>query len=226
MTQSVVRGMSGCTRRSGLSELDVLVVDAASHDELTARRAAVLPRAFILRESEARGFSAAANEALLAVEGASHLLVCHDDVAPAPDRSGAWWGEAYDPTPASSARSWSSGTPRTVCSSRPRRRPLRRCRRARRGRRARPGSARRVRRYSPCRAAARSCGRSLQGTRGFDPISTCSARTSICAGAPKSPGLGRGGTCRRVRHLGLAARARGGTSTWPRFAGATSCAPC
>ena len=42
--------------------LDVLVVDAASHDELTARVAAVLPRAFILRESEARGFSAAANE--------------------------------------------------------------------------------------------------------------------------------------------------------------------
>ena len=75
--------------------LDVLVVDAASHDELTARVAAVLPRAFILRESEARGFSAAANEALLAVEGASHLLVCHDDVAPAPDAIRCMVGEAY-----------------------------------------------------------------------------------------------------------------------------------
>ena len=75
--------------------LDVLVVDAASHDELTARVAAVLPRAFILRQSEPGGFSAAANEALFAVEGASHLLVCHDDVAPAPDAVRCMVGEAY-----------------------------------------------------------------------------------------------------------------------------------
>src|SRR5271165_595152 len=65
--------------------LDVLVVDAASHDQLTGRVAAVLPRAFICRQPENRGFSAGANEALVAVEGASHLLICHDDVAPAPD---------------------------------------------------------------------------------------------------------------------------------------------
>ena len=75
--------------------LDVLVVDAASHEELTARVAAVLPRAFILRQSERRGFSAAANEALGAVEGASHLLICHDDVAPAPDAVRCLVGEAY-----------------------------------------------------------------------------------------------------------------------------------
>ena len=65
--------------------LDVLVVDAASSEDLTARVAGVLPRAFLLRQSERRGFSAAANEALSAVTGASHLLICHDDVAPAPD---------------------------------------------------------------------------------------------------------------------------------------------
>jgi len=65
--------------------LDVLVVDAASREPLTGRVAAVLPRAFICRQSENRGFSAAANEALAAVEGASHLLLCHDDVAPASD---------------------------------------------------------------------------------------------------------------------------------------------
>jgi GT2 family glycosyltransferase len=82
-------------RAQDYPNLDVLVVDAASHDELTARVAAVLPRAFILRQSEARGFSAAANEALLAVEGASHLLVCHDDVAPAPDALRCMVGEAY-----------------------------------------------------------------------------------------------------------------------------------
>ena len=75
--------------------LDVLVVDAASHEELTARVAAVFPRAFILRQSERRGFSAAANEALGAVEGASHLLICHDDVAPAPDAVRCLVGEAY-----------------------------------------------------------------------------------------------------------------------------------
>ena len=45
----------------------------------------MLPRAFVHRQSDNRGFSAAANEALTAVEGATHLLVCHDDVAPAPD---------------------------------------------------------------------------------------------------------------------------------------------
>ena len=75
--------------------LDVLVVDAASHEELTARVAAVLPRAFILRQGERSGFSAAANEVLLAVEGASHLLICHDDVAPAPDAVRLMVGEAY-----------------------------------------------------------------------------------------------------------------------------------
>ena len=75
--------------------LDVLVVDAASHEELTARVAAVLPRAFILRRNESDGFSAAANEALLAVEGASHLLICHDDVAPAPDAVRCMVGQAY-----------------------------------------------------------------------------------------------------------------------------------
>ncbi len=75
--------------------LDVLVVDAASHDELTARVAAVLPRAFILRQGEAGGFAAAANEALFAVEGASHLLICHDDVAPTPDAVRCMVGEAY-----------------------------------------------------------------------------------------------------------------------------------
>ncbi len=75
--------------------LDVLVVDAASHEELTARVAAVLPRAFILRESASEGFSVAANEALVAVEGASHLLICHDDVAPSPDAVRCLVGEAY-----------------------------------------------------------------------------------------------------------------------------------
>ncbi|MGD1011018.1 MAG: glycosyltransferase [Acidimicrobiales bacterium] len=74
--------------------LDVLVVDAASREELTARVAAVLPRAFIFRQAENAGFSVAANEALELVEGASHLLICHDDVAPAGDAVRLMVGEA------------------------------------------------------------------------------------------------------------------------------------
>ena len=42
-----------------------------------------------------RGFSVAANEALAAIEGASHLLICHDDVAPDPDAVRCLVGEAY-----------------------------------------------------------------------------------------------------------------------------------
>jgi GT2 family glycosyltransferase len=75
--------------------LDVLVVDAASKQELTARVAAVLPRAFILRQAESYGYSAAANEALSAVQGASHLVFCHDDIAPEPDALRHLVGEAY-----------------------------------------------------------------------------------------------------------------------------------
>jgi GT2 family glycosyltransferase len=64
--------------------LSILVVDAGSTDSPASRVAAVLPKAYF-RASKAGGFAAAANEALGAVEGASHLLLCHDDVAPAPD---------------------------------------------------------------------------------------------------------------------------------------------
>ena len=53
---------------------------AASRDDLTPRVAAVLPRAFVRRLDEGAGFADAANEALHAVEGATFLLLCHDDV--------------------------------------------------------------------------------------------------------------------------------------------------
>jgi len=66
-------------------ELSVLVVDAASAEDPTARVAAVLPSAYVRRCDERTGFAAAANQVLGVVEGASHYLFCHDDVAPAPD---------------------------------------------------------------------------------------------------------------------------------------------
>ncbi|HZQ26802.1 MAG TPA: glycosyltransferase family 2 protein [Acidimicrobiales bacterium] len=65
--------------------LSVLVVDAASAEDPTPRVASVLPTAYVRRITGNPGFGPAANEVLQVVEGASHFLFCHDDVAPAPD---------------------------------------------------------------------------------------------------------------------------------------------
>jgi GT2 family glycosyltransferase len=75
--------------------LSVLVIDAASSQDPTARVAAVLPRAYVSRLGTRVGFGRAANEVLKLVEGASHILFCHDDVALAPDAVRALVEEAY-----------------------------------------------------------------------------------------------------------------------------------
>ena len=62
------------------TELTVLVVDCGSDEDPTSRVAAVLPRAFVRRLDAGAGFANAANEALSTVEGATFLLLCHDDV--------------------------------------------------------------------------------------------------------------------------------------------------
>ncbi|MBW3667727.1 MAG: glycosyltransferase family 2 protein [Actinobacteria bacterium] len=62
--------------------LSMLVVDDGGVEDPTARVAGVLPTAYVRRLPERRGFAAAANEVLHVVEGASHFLFCHDDVAP------------------------------------------------------------------------------------------------------------------------------------------------
>ncbi len=67
------------------AELSVLVLDAGSAGELTARVAAVLPTAYVRRFEENRGFGATVNEVSAMVEGAAYYLVCHDDVALFPD---------------------------------------------------------------------------------------------------------------------------------------------
>ena len=67
------------------AELSVLILDADSRDDLTARVAAVLPTAFVRRLDENRGFGATVNEVRTMVEGADYFLVCHDDVALFPD---------------------------------------------------------------------------------------------------------------------------------------------
>jgi GT2 family glycosyltransferase len=76
-------------------DLTVLVVDGGSTDDPTARIAAQLPGAFVRLLGEDAGFAAAANEALRTVEGATFLLLCHDDVVPEPPAVRILVEEAY-----------------------------------------------------------------------------------------------------------------------------------
>lgn len=62
-------------------ELSVLVLDAGSVEDPTPRVADVLPGAYVRRLGENKGFGPSVDEVLGMVQGASHLLVCHDDVA-------------------------------------------------------------------------------------------------------------------------------------------------
>jgi len=66
-------------------ELSVLVLDAGSRRDPTPRVAAVLPGAFVRQLGVNEGFGSSANHVIGMVEGASHLLFCHDDVALDPD---------------------------------------------------------------------------------------------------------------------------------------------
>jgi len=65
--------------------LSVLIVDAGSLGDPTNTVAETLPGAFVRRLDQKVGFGQAANEVLTVVEGASHYLICHDDVVFAPD---------------------------------------------------------------------------------------------------------------------------------------------
>lgn len=65
--------------------LSVLILDADSEADLLHRVATRLPSAYVRRLSANTGFGPAANVALDVVQNARFLLLCHDDVAPAPD---------------------------------------------------------------------------------------------------------------------------------------------
>lgn len=75
--------------------LSVLVVDNGSDEDPSVRVGSVLPDAFVKRVSASVGFGAAANQALNAVEGASFLCLCHDDVALDPGAVRIMVEEAY-----------------------------------------------------------------------------------------------------------------------------------
>ena len=75
-------------------DLTVLVIDAGSEQDPTERVAAACPAGFVRRLEANPGFGAAANEVLGMVEGADHLLICHDDVALGPGAVAAMVEEA------------------------------------------------------------------------------------------------------------------------------------
>jgi GT2 family glycosyltransferase len=75
--------------------LSVLVLDAASATDPTPRVAAALPTAYVKRLEDNPGYGGAANEAIGIVEGASHFVFCHDDVAPEPDAVRLMLEEAF-----------------------------------------------------------------------------------------------------------------------------------
>ncbi len=79
--EDVLRSLAAQTYQA----LSVLVVDAGSAEDPTPRVAAVLPDARVARQEGPTGYGAATNRVLEAVEGASFFLLCHDDVALAPD---------------------------------------------------------------------------------------------------------------------------------------------
>lgn len=69
----------------GYANLSVLVIDTGSAIDPTPRIAHAMPGAFVRRLDHNPGFGPALNEVLELVEGASFLLLCHDDIAPDPD---------------------------------------------------------------------------------------------------------------------------------------------
>jgi len=75
-------------------ELSVLVLDCGLED-VTARVAEALPAAYVRRLPHNQGFGASANAVLEMVQGASHFVFCHDDVAPDPDVVGILVEESF-----------------------------------------------------------------------------------------------------------------------------------
>ncbi|HEX9504896.1 MAG TPA: glycosyltransferase, partial [Acidimicrobiia bacterium] len=76
-------------------DLTPLVVDCGSDSDPTERVALACPRAMVRRLSPDAGFGDAANEGLQTVEGATFVLLCHDDVVLDPPTVRVLVEEAY-----------------------------------------------------------------------------------------------------------------------------------
>ncbi|HTT92642.1 MAG TPA: glycosyltransferase [Acidimicrobiales bacterium] len=75
--------------------LSVLVMEVGADDKVSDRVATFVPNAHFARMPIGTTFAQAANRALEMVDGAAHVLVCHDDVALAPDAVRLLLEEAY-----------------------------------------------------------------------------------------------------------------------------------
>lgn len=75
--------------------LTVLIIDAGSTLDPTPRVAAILPQALVRTLSKNVGFAAACSGVIGTVQGATHVVLCHDDVAPDPDAIRLMVEEAY-----------------------------------------------------------------------------------------------------------------------------------
>jgi GT2 family glycosyltransferase len=75
--------------------LSVLVVEVGADAKLADRVATFVPHAHYARMPAGTTFAQAANKALEMVEGAAHVLVCHDDVSLSPDAVRLLLEEAY-----------------------------------------------------------------------------------------------------------------------------------
>jgi len=65
--------------------LGLMVIDAAGDPDLATRVRAAIPRATVLDASDTTGFGAAADAVLDTEAESAFLLICHDDIALAPD---------------------------------------------------------------------------------------------------------------------------------------------
>ena len=61
-------------------DLTTLVVDINSDEDLTSRVAQAMPTAFVRRLDEDVNFAEAVNLSINSIEGATYVLVCHDDI--------------------------------------------------------------------------------------------------------------------------------------------------
>ncbi len=75
--------------------LAIVVIDAASDIDPSGRVAAILPDALVRRLPTNDGYAASANPALELTRSATHLLFCHDDIAPSPESIRLMVEEAY-----------------------------------------------------------------------------------------------------------------------------------
>jgi len=73
----------------------VVVVDASATEGVPDRVRKVLPAAQVSRVLAATSFAESVNRGVAKVEGVAHVLVCHDDVALAPDALRLLVEEAY-----------------------------------------------------------------------------------------------------------------------------------